>query len=70
MASAIEVSLPIEPGVPMVLFQTADLGGGTNVTSGRQYDVAPDGRFLIDVTVEEGSTTPITLLLNWKPPKP
>jgi hypothetical protein len=33
---------------------------------GHQYDVAADGRFLINVDVEL-SATPITLLLNWKP---
>jgi len=30
-----------------------------------QYDVAADGRFLINIA--EPDTTPITLLLNWKP---
>jgi hypothetical protein len=35
-------------------------------TGGRQFDVAPDGRFLIN-TLKEGSTGTITLLQNWKP---
>lgn len=34
---------------------------------GWQYDVAPDGRFLINTVVGEGSTTPITLIQNWNP---
>jgi hypothetical protein len=31
---------------------------------GRQYDVAPDGRFLIN-TVLCGATAPIPLLMHW-----
>ena len=49
------------------LFQTRRLGGGSNVIAhSHQYDVAPDGRFLINVEAES-SAPPITLLLNWKP---
>jgi hypothetical protein len=33
---------------------------------GRQYDVAPDGRFLIN-TVLDSAPAPITLLQNWQP---
>ena len=33
---------------------------------GRQYDVAPDGRFLINMELDS-ATAPITLLQNWKP---
>ena len=33
---------------------------------GRQYDVAPDGRFLIN-TVLDSAAAPITLLQNWNP---
>jgi hypothetical protein len=32
----------------------------------QQYDVARDGRFLIN-TVLDGAPAPITLLQNWKP---
>ncbi len=32
----------------------------------RQYDVAPDGRFLIN-TVLDDSAAPIALLLKWHP---
>ena len=40
----------IEAGVPTPLFQTRRLGGGLNVIGrGHQYDVARDGRFLINV---------------------
>jgi Tol biopolymer transport system component len=30
-----------------------------------QYDVAPDGRFLINVAVDDLASSPITLILNW-----
>ncbi len=56
----------IEPGAPVVLFPTHIVGGGVDAQQGRQYDVAPDGRFLIN-TVLDGATAPITLVQNWKP---
>jgi hypothetical protein len=37
--------------------------------SGRQYDVAPDGRFLINTELDTAAA-PITLLQNWTPPEP
>jgi hypothetical protein len=30
-----------------------------------QYDVGPDGRFLINVPVDDLASSPITLILNW-----
>jgi Tol biopolymer transport system component len=53
----------IEVGAPVPLFQTrmADIGPSL------QYAVARDGRFLISQP-SESATTPITLILNWKPP--
>jgi Tol biopolymer transport system component len=57
----------LDAGAPAALFKTHKVGGGLNVISrGHQYDVSPDGRFLIDVEVES-RPTPITLLMNWKP---
>jgi serine/threonine protein kinase len=56
-----------EAGPPTVLFQTRRVGGGSNVVGrGPQFDIAPDGRFLINVEAGSGAP-PITLLLNWKP---
>jgi eukaryotic-like serine/threonine-protein kinase len=53
--------------VPVALFQTRKLGGGLNVIGrSHQYDVARDGRFLINVETES-SAPPITLLMNWRP---
>jgi serine/threonine protein kinase len=56
-----------EPGVPVALFPTRIVGGGVDAQQGRQYDVAPDGRFLINTVLENVGTTPITLLQNWHP---
>jgi Tol biopolymer transport system component len=57
----------VEADVPATLFQTRRLGGGSNVIGrSHQYDVARDGRFLINVEVESNAL-PITLLMNWKP---
>jgi Tol biopolymer transport system component len=56
----------LEPGTPVALFQTRIFGGGA-YPNRQQYDVAPDGRFLIN-TAEETDASPITLLQNWMPP--
>jgi Tol biopolymer transport system component len=55
------------PGAPVVLFPTRILGGGASAGLGRSYDVAPDGRFLIN-TVRDVEAAPITVLMNWRPP--
>jgi Tol biopolymer transport system component len=54
------------PGVPVVLFPTRVVGGGVDSSYRRQYDVARDGRFLINTLLDSG-TVPITLLQNWNP---
>ena len=54
----------IEPGTPVVLFQTRIVGGGTDVFVGNNYDVSGDGRFLINTVLEE-APSPITLVQNW-----
>lgn len=36
----------------------------------QQYAVTADGqRFLLNMLTEESVTSPITLVLNWKPPR-
>ena len=40
--------------------------GGEDTTQGRQYDVASNGRFLINTVLDSGAA-PITLLQNWNP---
>ena len=68
MAAAIGVTgATIEPGRPVALFRTRIYGGGTDIGVGTQYDIARDGRILINTVVEEAAS-PITLLMNWKPP--
>jgi serine/threonine protein kinase len=52
------------PGTPAALFQT-HIAQRPNRP---QYDVARDGRFLIDTELDDASTEPIHLLLNWHPP--
>ena len=68
MAAPITVTgATLEPGTPVVLFPTRIYGGGVDNQQNRQYDVAPDGRFLIN-TVLDAAAAPITLLQNWRPP--
>ena len=52
----------ITPGQPAALF-TANFARGT---ARPQYDVARDGRFLVNVELSDAATPPITLLQNWK----
>ena len=54
------------PGSPVMLFPTPIWLGGVDVQQGWQYDVAPDGRFLINVELESAAA-PITLVMNWSP---
>jgi Tol biopolymer transport system component len=66
-ASIRAAAITLEAGAPAALFQTRRLGGGLNVIGrSHQYDVARDGRFLINVEAES-AIPPITLLMNWKP---
>lgn len=57
----------VEPGKPVLLFQAPIYRGGLDVnTGGPQFDVSPDGRFLIN-TVKDARSSAITLIKNWKP---
>jgi Tol biopolymer transport system component len=67
MAAPITVTgATLAPGAPEVLFPTHIVGGGVDVQQGRQYDIAPDGRFLINTELDSAAA-PITLLQNWNP---
>jgi serine/threonine protein kinase len=67
MAAPIAITgAAIVPGVPVVLFPTRVAGGGVDAVQARQYDVAPDGRFLINALVES-ATASITIIQNWNP---
>ena len=57
-----------ELGTPMSLFPTGIYGGGLDNLQGVQYDVASDGRFLIN-TVLDDAAPPITLIQNWRAPE-
>jgi serine/threonine protein kinase len=53
-------------GVPEALFQTRIVDGGQIISAKHQYAVAPNGqRFLINVTVNESTVLPITIITNW-----
>ena len=57
----------LESGRPVPLFLTRIVGGGADVNLGMNYDVARDGRFLINTILGDTAATPIRLLLNWRP---
>jgi hypothetical protein len=61
MAVAVKsTATTFEPGVAVPLFETHARGFAP-------YDVAPDGRFLINTVMENAAanTSPITVVLNW-----
>ena len=55
-----------DPGRPVALFRRPMFGGGMEASTGSQYDVARDGRILINLTLDKAQP-PITLLQNWHP---
>jgi len=42
-------------------------GGGWDLQQGLQYDVAANGRFLINTELDDDVGAPITLIQNWNP---
>ena len=58
-------------GSPAKLFSTRIVRETTpGYNFNQQYDVSPDGkRFLINIAIEEAAISPITIVLNWKPPE-
>jgi eukaryotic-like serine/threonine-protein kinase len=68
MAAPITISgSTFQTGAIKRLFPTRIWGGGVDGTQGRQYDVAPDGRFLVNTELDAGAPAPITLIQNWNP---
>jgi Tol biopolymer transport system component len=55
------------PGIPIKLFATRIVGGGIQAQQVAQFDVAKDGRFLINTELDSSTVPPITLLQNWNP---
>ena len=60
------VGATLDPGAAAALFPTHIVGGGVNMQLLREYDVAPDGRFLINRELAR-DTAPITLIQHWTP---
>jgi eukaryotic-like serine/threonine-protein kinase len=68
MAAPIAVTgTTLSAGAPAKLFPTRIYGGGFENGLGRQYDVGPDGRFLINSELDAAAAPPITLIQNWNP---
>jgi hypothetical protein len=69
MAVAIAASgTSVEPGKPASLFRPRILFGGSSPVGVQwQYDVAPHGRFLVNVATDETDAEPLRLILNWSP---
>ena len=68
MASAIrDTAGSFDAATPVPLFQTRLRASGAESIGKAEYAVSPDGRFLINQPVEDATSTPITLILNWKP---
>ncbi len=66
---AVGADRQLETGTAVALFRP-QLATGPNINSGglgssAQYAVARDGRFLMNLTVEAATPTPITVVLNW-----
>jgi hypothetical protein len=59
----------VDVGTVAALFPTRIVGGALPGQRRHQYEVSADGqRFLINTAVDESAPSPITLILNWKPP--
>jgi Tol biopolymer transport system component len=65
MAASITLNPTFAAGTPVALFPLTLAPGGA--ANRQQYAVSRDGRFLASQPVEESTTMPITLILNWKP---
>jgi serine/threonine protein kinase len=71
MAAAVSVDADglIQAGVPAPLFLARPAGGPIPNVQKQQYAVSADGqRFLVNSATEDAAASPITLVLNWKPP--
>jgi dipeptidyl aminopeptidase/acylaminoacyl peptidase len=65
MAASVQTSTSaVDVGVPTPLFRTRIYMGGAEQPNGGQYDVSSDGRFLINVPVDDRAP-PIVVVQNW-----
>jgi Tol biopolymer transport system component len=68
MAVAIEIrGESVLPGTPLPLFETRIFLGGAEQPVRGQYDVALDGRFLLNTVIDETAIPPIIVVQNWNP---
>lgn len=66
MAASVKGEAAPELGTPITLFRMRVLGGPRTLQGYRaQYDVAPDGRFLVNTPVDESVGASMTVVLNW-----
>jgi Tol biopolymer transport system component len=71
---AVPIALPSnggspEAGAPVPLFATR-VGGAVQSFSRQQYVVSPDGqRFLMNTILQGAAISPITVIVNWTPPR-
>jgi hypothetical protein len=57
----------IKIGVPAPLFEANMLAGPTpRYGYAAQWDIAPDGRFLLNVPVEDSTPSTINVVVNWR----
>ncbi|MGH9385754.1 MAG: protein kinase domain-containing protein [Vicinamibacterales bacterium] len=67
---SVEAQGQIMPGPPVALFMTRTAGGPVPSPQKQQYAVSADGRrFLLNGQSGDSASSPITLVLNWKPPR-
>jgi hypothetical protein len=59
----------MDAGAPTPLFATR-VGGALQGAARQQYMVSPDGQRFLMNTIPQEAPTPITVVLNWKPPDP
>jgi serine/threonine protein kinase len=60
------VGTTVNVGAPVVLFQTRIYRGGAENPERGQYDVAADGRFLINTVIDDSAPPPITVVQHWR----
>lgn len=60
MSVAINTTGGFKPGLPQPMFVTT-----LKSLAGTQYDVAPDGKFLLNRRLTGGTAEPITVVTNW-----
>ncbi len=65
MAVAISTEPELAPGKPTLLFEGRYLSGVSAGNPATNYDVAPDGRFVMIRTAEGSGLTQINVVLNW-----